>query len=85
MMQKLCQKRPRLKLSVEEYTLLRRRVLERDGWRCQNCGSAKDLQAHHLSKRSKLGDDALDNLITLCVACHQMQHHSSTFARNDSS
>ena len=29
-MQHLRPKRPRLKLSVEEYTLLRRRVLERD-------------------------------------------------------
>jgi 5-methylcytosine-specific restriction endonuclease McrA len=84
MMQKLRQKRPRLKLSAEEYSLLRNRVLERDGWRCQNCGSAKDLQVHHLAKRSKLGDDALDNLITLCATCHQRQHHFPTDVRNGS-
>jgi 5-methylcytosine-specific restriction endonuclease McrA len=65
-MQRLRQKRPRLKLSAEQYELLRQRELERDGWRCQNCGSAKDLQVHHLIKRSKLGDDAVDRLITLC-------------------
>jgi len=29
---------PRLKFSVEEYSLLRKRVFERDGWGCQNCG-----------------------------------------------
>jgi 5-methylcytosine-specific restriction endonuclease McrA len=81
-MQRLRQKRPRLKLSIEEYDLLRHRVLERDGWRCQQCGSSKDLHVHHLAKRSKLGDDALDNLITLCVICHQRQHHFPTSAHN---
>src|SRR5277367_4652845 len=81
-MRQLRQKRPRLKLSVEEYNLLRRRVLQRDGWRCQNCGSSKDLQAHHLEKRSKLGDDVSDNLITLCVTCHRMQHQSPGTARD---
>jgi 5-methylcytosine-specific restriction endonuclease McrA len=84
-MQQLRQKRTRLKLSVEDYKLLRHRVLERDGCRCQHCGSSKDLQIHHLAKRSKLGDDTLDNLITLCVTCHQMQHHFPTTASNVSS
>ena len=27
-------------------------------------------------------DDTLDNLITLCVTCHQMQHHFPTITRN---
>ena len=35
-----------------------------------------------LAKRSALGDDALDNLITLCAACHQTQHNFPTSARN---
>jgi 5-methylcytosine-specific restriction endonuclease McrA len=70
----LRQKRPRLMLSVEEYKSLRHRVLERDQWHCQDCGSSKDLQVHHLRKRSKLGDDSLDNLITLCVSCHRQRH-----------
>ena len=73
-MQQLRQKRPRLKLSVEEYSLLRHRVLERDAWRCQDCGSFTDLHVHHLAKRSSLGGDALDNLITLCAACHMKRH-----------
>ena len=73
-MEQLRQKRPRLKLSAEDYNLLRQRVLERDGWRCQNCGSSENLHAHHLAKRSQLGDDALDNLITLCANCHHNHH-----------
>jgi 5-methylcytosine-specific restriction endonuclease McrA len=83
-MRQLRQKRPRLKFGLEEYNLLRHRVLERDGWRCQNCGSSKDLQVHHLAKRSKLGDDALDNLMTLCATCHY-KHHFPNTARNVSS
>jgi 5-methylcytosine-specific restriction endonuclease McrA len=70
----LRQRRPRLKLSVEEYKSLRHRVLERDKWHCQDCGSSKDLQVHHLRRRSKLGDDSLDNLITLCDSCHRKRH-----------
>ena len=84
-MKHLRQKRPRLKLGVEGYNLLRHRVLERDGSRCQNCGSSKDLHVHHLAKRSSLGNDAFDNLITLCVPCHHMQHHFPTNVRNVSS
>jgi 5-methylcytosine-specific restriction endonuclease McrA len=73
-MQRLRQKRPRLKLSFEEYNLLRDRVLERDAWRCQECGSSQELQVHHLVKRSQLGDDAEGNLMTLCAICHMKYH-----------
>jgi hypothetical protein len=38
----------------------------------------RDLHMHHIEKRSKLGDDDLDNLITLCATCHQRQHRSRT-------
>ena len=73
-MGKLRQKQPRLMLEREEYNVLWYRVLMRDGWRCQSCGCLKNLQVHHLESRAKLGDDALDNLITLCVDCHERQH-----------
>jgi 5-methylcytosine-specific restriction endonuclease McrA len=70
----LQQRQPRLRLSLAEYEAVRKRVLERDGWRCQSCGSLRDLQVHHMKPRSQLGRDALENLITLCVSCHQHQH-----------
>jgi ATP-dependent DNA helicase RecQ len=73
-MSKLHQKRPRLKLNPEEYDTLRRQVLERDGWRCQNCGSAMNLQIHHLKPRSKLGHDEISNLLALCAGCHALLH-----------
>ena len=70
----LRQKRPRLKLAREGYEIVRKRVLERDGWRCQACGSMKNLQIHHMKRRSQLGDDAMPNLITLCADCHGKCH-----------
>jgi 5-methylcytosine-specific restriction endonuclease McrA len=73
-MERRRQKRPRLKLDPEKYETLKNEVLERDGWRCQDCGSAKMLEVHHVKPRSKLGHDASDNLITLCVDCHGRRH-----------
>lgn len=68
------QKRPRIKLGRSSYREIREKVLERDGWRCQRCGRATDLQIHHIRFRSMLGDDEPDNLITLCCRCHASTH-----------
>jgi 5-methylcytosine-specific restriction endonuclease McrA len=68
------QKQPRLKLDPEEYATVRRRVLERDSWRCQECGSMENLQVHHTKRRSQLGGDVMPNLITFCANCHRKCH-----------
>lgn len=70
----LRQKRPRLRLDQESYKRLHRQVLERDGWRCQRCGSLLNLVVHHIHFRSRLGDDSEENLMTLCLGCHQEIH-----------
>jgi 5-methylcytosine-specific restriction endonuclease McrA len=67
-------KSPRLRLDSKSYSELHRQVLERDGWRCQVCGSMQNLQVHHLKFRSQSGGDVEQNLITLCVACHEQVH-----------
>jgi len=67
-------KHPRLKLDSEAYVQLCHEVLGRDGWKCQDCGSSRQLQVHHLRFRSALGGDSLENLITLCVRCHTRIH-----------
>jgi hypothetical protein len=67
-------KRPRIRLQGEQYTQLCRQVLERDNWRCQNCGRTSDLQVHHIGFRSSLGDDSSENLLTLCFYCHRQLH-----------
>lgn len=76
-MEGLRQKRPRLALGSSDYQALREEVLSRDGWRCQICGKLQELEIHHIQKRSDLGSDASNNLITLCFACHRRQHDRS--------
>ena len=71
---RLGQKQPRLRLEAKAYDHLRRQVLERDGWRCQHCGRATNLEVHHIRSRSRLGDDKRENLITLCTDCHKAMH-----------
>lgn len=73
-MARLHRKQPRLRLEPESYKALRNQLLNRDEWRCQDCGPAMMLEVHHLNSRSKLGHDELENLITLCVACHGRRH-----------
>jgi 5-methylcytosine-specific restriction endonuclease McrA len=73
-MKKIPAKNPRLRLDADSYRKLHRQVLERDGWRCQFCGSMQNLQVHHLKFRSQSGVDDEQNLITLCAECHEKLH-----------
>ncbi len=59
-------KRPRVRLESDDYERLRQQVLRRDCWKCQNCGSLRNLEVHHNTFRSRSGDDSEFNLITLC-------------------
>jgi len=70
----LSSKHPRLQLDPEAYQQLCRQVLQRDGWRCQQCGSRTNLQVHHMKFRSHVGTDSEENLITLCCECHERLH-----------
>jgi len=52
----------------------REKVLKRDGYTCQICGSKKNLEAHHIVPRSKGGTNLVENGITLCKDCHRAVH-----------
>ena len=67
-------KRRRLQLDTKAYRALRRQILERDGWRCQQCGSIAWLEVHHRQRRSRGGEDSEENLISLCSGCHRAMH-----------
>jgi ATP-dependent DNA helicase RecQ len=67
----------RLRLAPELYEDLRQQVLRRDGWRCQSCGALSNLEVHHTQFRSQSEDDAEQNLITLCNACHSSVHRET--------
>lgn len=66
-----------LRLNPEKYSELHKSVLRRDGWRCQLCGSMKQLEVHHQRYRSHSGEDVEENLITLCRNCHCSSHCDS--------
>jgi 5-methylcytosine-specific restriction endonuclease McrA len=70
----LLQKQVPVRLATREYDELRERVLRRDSWRCQFCGSMTNLEVHHQQFRSQSGEDCEDNLITLCTDCHSFLH-----------
>jgi hypothetical protein len=52
-------------------------VLDRDGRRCQACGSREWLAVHHRQP----GCHDLDRLITICAACHARVHRLSAVRR----
>ncbi len=59
------------------------RIFERDGWLCAvpGCTSYRNLHAHHKQFRSNCGDDADENLITLCAWHHQRALHQDRVVR----
>ena len=62
-----------------EFWNVREYVLFRDNHTCQCCkGKSKDkvLNVHHIESR-KTGDNAPNNLITLCETCHKGYHNGT--------
>ena len=57
--------------STRPWRVVRRRVFNRDGWRCQSCGKAGRLECDHIMP-VHLGGEFWDmgNLQTLCRDCH---------------
>ena len=53
---------------------LRAKVYRRDGYRCALCDDPRNLQIHHVVRRSQGGTDLPQNLITLCWKCHAVAH-----------
>ena len=67
-------KRVPVRLARGDYAELRERILRRDRWQCQFCGSRTNLEVHHQQFRSHSGEDEEENLITLCINCHSVIH-----------
>jgi 5-methylcytosine-specific restriction endonuclease McrA len=53
---------------------MRRAVLSRDGFACECCGAATDLQLHHIVFREHGGATTPENLLTTCAGCHGRIH-----------
>ena len=67
--------RPHDALNRRRWERVRRQVLDRDGWRCRECGRAGRLEVHHRVELRHGGApyDAM-NLETLCRFCHIDRH-----------
>ena len=67
-------------LNARRWDAVRRAVFERDGWRCVQCGKAGRLEVDHVVPLKRGGDPwALNNLQTLCRACHIAKTRSENF------
>ena len=61
-------------ISSRAWDLIRQVALDRDGWRCQDCGKAGQMNVHHLRAVHQGGSNELGNLETLCEGCHLARH-----------
>lgn len=52
--------------------VLKNKIKERDGYKCQNCRTMDDLVVHHIDNDKHNND--IDNLVTLCRSCHTLRH-----------
>ena len=60
-----------LMLDARRWANVRHSILERDGYRCRECGRAGRLEVDHVLPLKRGGDPyALGNLQALCRACH---------------
>jgi len=62
---------------------LRREVLLRDAYQCQDCGwtrqewtpdAPRHLELHHIEHHAEGGKNAFANLVALCDVCHDAKH-----------
>lgn len=69
--QKKTENEAKARLQTKAWVRLRRLVIERDGFKCTECGAEKKLlHAHHVTPWRESRDDSLANLVTLCTSCH---------------
>ena len=60
-------------LKPKEKKMLIEMVIRETGG-CERCGSKKNLQIHHIQRRSAKGKDVPRNLMIVCEKCHKEFH-----------
>ncbi|MEB3184856.1 MAG: HNH endonuclease [Cyanobacteriota bacterium] len=60
-----------VRVPYRQMPLTRRNLFQRDGHRCQYCGSVDErLSIDHVIPRSRGGDDVWENVTTACLPCN---------------
>ncbi len=57
--------------------LTRENVFKRDGFKCQYCGTTKELTLDHLIPKAKGGKSSWNNLVTACKRCNSRKGNYS--------
>jgi HNH endonuclease len=68
---------PHLYLKGVDMSLQREKVLDRDGYKCRECGNelrVDEGEVHHVKHRGQGGSDDLANLEAICSADHRYAH-----------
>lgn len=52
---------------------IRNRKMKESGYKCELCGSAKNLHVHHITYEN-IGHEPLDDLLVVCNKCHKKLH-----------
>lgn len=63
----------RVRMGTIQWKAERALALERDGYRCTNCGSEAQLVVHH-DNYDHQGDEWPEDLRVLCWNCHDKEH-----------
>ena len=62
------------RLVERNWSRVSRLAMERDGWRCVDCGRFRNLSGDHIIPRSRGRKDTLENTATRCIPCHEAKH-----------
>ena len=63
--------RKRRQLYSDNWDTIRKRVYQRDGYRCVMCGKKGKLHAHHIVPVRISKDNSMNNLVSVCNECHR--------------
>jgi len=69
--QQIADSKIKKKYYTECWDNIRRKVYQRDGYRCVLCGKKGKLAAHHLIPVKVSKDNSLSNLVSVCDSCHR--------------
>lgn len=67
-------------LKSDRWRELRAQRLRMDGYKCSICGSAKNVQVHHVAYPEVYGSEGMDDLMSVCGPCHSRLHKGEEIA-----